>query len=80
MRYSTPRTELPPLPRPRPALLYVNPATVVAAVESERQGDGLPLPGAVLRLNTGHEHTVEDGARSAARQIREARGRQEQGA
>jgi hypothetical protein len=56
-----------------PALLYVNPATVVAVVESERHRDSLPLPVAVLTLNTGHEYTVEDGARRVAKEIREAR-------
>ena len=80
MRYSTPHAELLYHDHGPPALLYVNPAAVVAVVESERQGDGLPLPVAVLTLNTGHEYTVEDGARSAARKIREARERQEQGA
>jgi hypothetical protein len=56
-----------------PALLHVNPAAVVAVVESERQRGGLPLPVAVLTLNTGHEYTVEDGARRVAKEIREAR-------
>jgi hypothetical protein len=66
------------LPRGRSEPVHIDPAAVIAARETERRP---ALSGyhqtAVITLVTGTEYVVEDGARRVAKEIREAREKQE---
>jgi hypothetical protein len=59
---------------PEGGAVHIDPRAVAAVVETERHPRGAaPRLVAVITLAAGGEHVVEDGPRTAARLIREAK-------